>query len=383
VGYYHERNLNLCATEFISGLGIFVLRVLVDMTDPTKKGFLLYLEIVVGLTALFCLLVFAINRMVDPLWHFGGNILFDENYAFNERHSKSNLYLKNALRYDCIILGNSRVTLLNQTHIPGYKCFNFAFSAATPGELVEYVKYIKKMGKTPKYAIIGVDGRNFWRNERASRSPDFILQLRAPPNLFHDYLNISAFGFSLRTLVRNPPFPRYYRNDFSPGILATPSYVPSTCVTPSTTDREFTLNAMRHYQQIRELWPDAKLIGYVPPISAWEFGPLYYDKTLSGYIDAIYEASTLFDDFFDFSVPSPITRNAKRSFDGDHYNLDVNRLIADTISGGRRHFGLDVKTLTRTEYRRAFISAVEHFIISENIHLSTKPGCLSQSEARD
>jgi len=352
------------------------------MTDPVKKDYLYYLGVVVALTTLLCLSVFAINRTVDPLWHQGGNKLFDKNYAFNERRSKTNLYLKNALQYDCIILGSSRATLLNQKHITGYKCFNFAFSAATADELVEYVKYINKMGKQPKYAIVGIDGRIFWRDESVSKSPEFILQLRTPPSLYKDYFSLSSLEFSLKTLLNDSPLPRYYRNDFSPGILATQPYTPPDCVTPSSIDKSYTLDAIAHYQEIRNLWPQAILIGYVPPISAWNFSPLYFDNTLSGYIDAIYEVSTIFDDFYDFSIPSSITQNKELSYDEDHYSLAVNSEIAAIISEGKPHFGLHTKTLTRKIYKQEFTRAVERFVVSKNIQLSSKPACLRQSAAK-
>ena len=59
-------------------------------------------------------LTLAINLLVDPLWHGAGNQLTHVNYAFNERLSKINLYLQRLGQYDCLILGSSRTTLLDE-----------------------------------------------------------------------------------------------------------------------------------------------------------------------------------------------------------------------------------------------------------------------------
>ncbi|HEY9301247.1 MAG TPA: hypothetical protein VIQ31_33770 [Phormidium sp.] len=57
-----------------------------------------------------------LNYLVDPLWYSSGNRLTGENFPFNERISKTNLFLRsNTQDYDCLIVGSSRVIALNSS----------------------------------------------------------------------------------------------------------------------------------------------------------------------------------------------------------------------------------------------------------------------------
>lgn len=64
-----------------------------------------YLLVVASIALPIGLTVFAVNWFIDPLWFSGGNKLFPQNYVWNERQSKVNLYLEDVDAYDCIIFG--------------------------------------------------------------------------------------------------------------------------------------------------------------------------------------------------------------------------------------------------------------------------------------
>ena len=70
--------------------------------------------------------VAAINWAIDPLWYGNGNILNGKNFTFNERITKTNLFLRTneKVNYDCIILGSSRVTALRPSNFVNQQCFN-------------------------------------------------------------------------------------------------------------------------------------------------------------------------------------------------------------------------------------------------------------------
>jgi hypothetical protein len=181
--------------------------------------FRLYLQRTAVIGLIIPLAVLSLNCAVDPLWYIGGNHLFPENYAFNERFAKVNRYLAHPEAYDCIVFGSSRVTLLNENNIASHACFNFSISAGTPPEFVDYAKYVNAKGRSPELVIVGVDGRNFWRQELVYNTPKFVRDLGKPPRLFKAYLSLDVLDFSLRTLFRNSPYPRYYNSEFTVSIL--------------------------------------------------------------------------------------------------------------------------------------------------------------------
>lgn len=77
----------------------------------------LYLNNYFKLSFITLFSVWIFNYIIDPLWYDEGNRITGKNFAFNERVSKTNLFLQDKEQYDCLILGNSRVTLLKSFFI--------------------------------------------------------------------------------------------------------------------------------------------------------------------------------------------------------------------------------------------------------------------------
>ena len=98
---------------------------------------------------------------MDPLWYFNGNRHEKLNFAFNERLTKTNQFLKKLHDYDCLIFGSSRTTVLNESLIENYRCFNYSFSAGRIGEFNAFASYAEEIGAAPRLILIGVDDFNF------------------------------------------------------------------------------------------------------------------------------------------------------------------------------------------------------------------------------
>lgn len=82
--------------------------------------------------------VAGINWLIDPLWYRHGNLLTGKNFTFNERITKTNLFFrtKDQEKYDCIILGSSRVIALRSSNFTTNNCFNYALKG---GEIPDFV----------------------------------------------------------------------------------------------------------------------------------------------------------------------------------------------------------------------------------------------------
>lgn len=307
-------------------------------------------------TILVCLgLAFATNMSVDPLWHFKGNQWGNVNFAFNERLTKVNRFLPRRDRYDCVIFGDSRITLLPEEKINGHHCYNFAFSAGKGEEFLAYAKYLDAMGFKPDLVIVGLSISEYRAHVGGPNIPGFISELTDPPGVIPQYLSIDTLDYAYRTLFGTSPIDRVYDQDFhchvAPGAT---HYDPAVPIRDLKSGPFTGLERIDLMDQMRLVFPNARFVGYTPPISAWAIQA--YDEMgwLDEYTHALHRASSVFDAYYDFSVPSDITVNPDNTYDGTHYAESANALIATTISTGEAGQALDLKDLDEAEMRAAY-----------------------------
>jgi len=294
---------------------------------------------------------FAVNAVVDPLWYFSGNQVFPANYAFNERQSKLNRYLKSPDRYDCLILGSSRLTLLDGRGITGYRCFNFSFSAGRPEEFLAYAEYARQVGAKPRLVIVGVD----WESPSPTAStgseniPGYVRNLESAPNVFTTYLSWDALFLSVRVLRGESPFRRYYTAEFVGAILPDAGFKPDGAMVgpwKPPTDR-----LLGVHQALRKVFPSATYLAYVPPIAASTVVKATDEAYLEAYTEAMKRISEVYDAFYDFAMPSEITRNEGNSYDGSHYSPAVNAQLAAVLLAGTETLGFRVDRGSLASYR--------------------------------
>jgi len=273
----------------------------------TKFSFGLY-----GLVTSFLLgSVAGINWLVDPLWYGQGNILTGKNFAFNERITKTNLFLrtKDQAAYDCIILGSSRVTALRKSEFTNHNCFNYALKGA--------------------------------------EIPDFV-----------------NYAFSAMTLLGVSPDPgSFYDQNFEPvDFKVPPTYSPKFY--PPAELQKCDLSSVETFSSIREFFPNAKFVAYVPPRSAWSMINDTYGRGLMDcYLSAFHQLSQRFDVMYDFSIPSEVTQNPDNTFDGSHYSVTVNNRIAKILQGESDDtFGVRVDQYNFDDYRAIYRQKLRDFL---------------------
>ena len=114
-----------------------------------------------NLTTLFFILTLigTFNWYVDPMWAFNHKQPFLElKGEFNEREQKTNLVNFRKFDYDGIILGSSKISIINQNNIKNYRVFNYAANAMNIYEFNNYIEFAKKKNKKPfKVIVLGLD----------------------------------------------------------------------------------------------------------------------------------------------------------------------------------------------------------------------------------
>ena len=104
--------------------------------DKNDSRYRKYTWLIITVAGISALAILTFNAILDPLWYLKGNLIHGENYSFDERLTKTNVFLEREEQLDCVIFGSSRVTLLNETKIKNNTCFNFAFSG---GRVLEFI----------------------------------------------------------------------------------------------------------------------------------------------------------------------------------------------------------------------------------------------------
>ncbi|PKP79087.1 MAG: hypothetical protein CVT81_01130 [Alphaproteobacteria bacterium HGW-Alphaproteobacteria-3] len=321
-----------------------------------------YLATLTAAVVATAFVVFIVNAVVDPLWYFGGNKIGTVNYAFNERLSKTNLFLSRKDRYDCVIFGDSRVTLLPEDKIGGYKCFNFAFSAGKAAEAVAYARFLRAHDFRPKLVIMGVPGAAFRERIGGADIPAFIREGDTPKSPYLAYLSIDTLRMSLQTLFGKSPLDRVYDRQFicrvAPGA---PAYDPAKPIRDLFAGRFVARDRVSFYDEMRIIFPEAILAGYVPPISAWAVNAYAEKGWLDEYVEVLHLASTKFDRFVDYGVPSAMTIDRSNTYDGTHYSEPANTIIARSLMIGSSEDALDLKKLDAVEMRRAYAKRLKRY----------------------
>lgn len=307
----------------------------------------------------------ALNFAVDPLWYRQGNRLTGINAPFNERLTKTNRLLNSDIeQYDCLIFGSSRLTLLDNQALKKNNCFNYAFAAGTAEEFVEYAKFAKEQGVNPQRVYVGIDAFNFkYTVDDVNMAFKEEVDVPQPTSMYQSYLfSLDSLKFSIYTLLGRFPLERAYNQYFNSTVLELPDQYKPKFVTKKTQAKcDFT--RVESYKQIREIFPDAEIIGYVAPISPWEqFNKSYAKGILDCQLEGIHASSQHFNETFDFAYPSRITKNTKYTYDGSHYYPYVHERIARVLEGENSQMGIRVNQMSLQEYQQLHKSKLKAFV---------------------
>ena len=313
--------------------------------------------------------VAAINWSIDPLWYSQGNILTGKNFAFNERITKTNLFLrtKEQADYNCIILGSSRVTALRASEFTDSTCFNYALKGGEIHDFVNYGNFLQDEGVDPKIVYVGVDGLNFVEKERTEGQSTAVKNLRTK-SFVEAYLSADVLLFSAMTLLGVSPDPaNYYDRNFEPADFDNPPTYNPEFYKPASPQR-CDLSSVETFKGLREFFPNAKFIGYVPPRSAWSMIDDTYGRGLMDcYLTAFYQLSQSYDAMYDFSIPSEITKNPTYTHDGSHYSVAINNRIAKILQDkSTDSFGVRIDRYSFDEYRTIYRQELRKFLAENN-----------------
>lgn len=321
-----------------------------------------YLLILMATIAFCMALAFSFNAVVDPLWYFKGNQLGQVNYAFNERLTKINRLEPELVQYDCVIFGDSRITLLPEHMIEGHRCFNLAFSAGKGEEFLAYGQYLRAKGFEPKLVIVGLSISEYRAHVGGPNIPEFISAKSVPPGPLPQYLSIDTLDYSWRTLFGKSPIDRVYDREFHCHVAAGATrYDPAVPIRDLKSGPFTGLERIELMRQLRATFPEAQWVGYTPPISAWAIAAYRDMNWLGDYTHAIHAVSDVFNAYYDFSVPSDMTVEPANTYDGTHYSEAANAQVAAAISSHNAGQALDLKATGEAQMMAIYLARLVRY----------------------
>lgn len=324
-----------------------------------------YLKSYFSTIVILFFLIGSINFFVDPLWYFQGNQLTGINPSWNERLTKTNLFLHSQNKnYDCLIFGTSRVTLLNANSLQKNHCFNYSFSAGKIEEFIKYAQYIKRKRFDFHKIYVGVEP---FKSTNFKKNTDSLINIMTDPQpVYQTYLfSWNTLWLSLKTIAIKYPHPRFYDQNFIGQVADwVPAYKPEKL--KKRLDNNYNscdLSKVELYKKLINIFPNAEFIGFIPPVSAWKVvNTRYAPGLLKCQLEGIHQLSKFFDVMYDFSIPSEETTRTDNTYDGSHYYPEVYNKIARTMEGNRSSFGIQVNEYTLVEYQKLYFRQLQSFL---------------------
>ena len=345
------------------------------------RTYILALVASAGVIVVSC---FALNCLVDPLWYLQGNRITGINYAFNERLAKLIRLLPRLNDYDCIIFGTSRATLLPEEQAEGHRCYNLAFSDGQASEYLPYARYLRQRGFAPSLLIVEIRRSELIGPELPAEIPDFVRSGQPPPSILTSYLTLDALEFSIRTLREDGPHHRFYDKGFQAELEVRSKkrwYRPPAAIEPAPPPYDFHPERAARYRELRQLFPAARAIGFVPAESAWRMAAFSATAAFDPYLAVITEIAASYDGFLDFSAPSGLTlsKAPTDTYDGMHYSRAVNgRVLADLLAN-RSTIALDWRGEGSTATAALLRRRLAQFVATTTL---ADPGAKSAKESR-
>jgi hypothetical protein len=198
--------------------------------------------------------------------------------------------------YDCVIFGTSRATLLPEDKATEYRCFNLAISDGQASEYLIYADYLLKRGFAPRLLIVDIRRDDLIGPVKPPDVPDFVATGDTPPSIFATYLSLELH--------------------------------------PERADL---------YIQLRQKFPAARAIAYLPPESAWRIAAFSLTGVFDPYLSLIGNIAAAYDRFLDFSFPSPLTESKAPAdtYDGSHYSREVNERVLAALLADKSDLAVD------------------------------------------
>ena len=316
---------------------------------------------------IFYLLIFFLNVLVDPLWYLNGNTLQKNNYVFNERFSKTNLFYKNKNNYDCIVFGSSISTVMNASLFKKNKCFNYSFSAGGIEEYYTILSYFYKKIKLNKVYIeipttTNIDHQTLIKFKKSF--PDIEINGFIPPIFTRSLLDINDSRGQNHAQIKAPNLPGFF---YDTNVEAKPQSF--LFVYSSSKVFIMSIKSLLKINDYKNSY-DQNFVGFVYNKTInkkIQKKKIILDKNIKLRIEQLalfrYNLKNYLDNIYDFSLPTESVNSYVNTYDGSHYFENFLNLLPSIIEN-KINLNEDKLIMLRIDssYRKKFIQILDNYI---------------------
>lgn len=265
--------------------------------------------------------------------------------ATDERQQKTNLVTFYDFDFDSILLGNSRVTYINQNNFKYTKTFNYSVSAMLPEEYNDYIEYAKfKNKKAFETIFIGVD---FMGSNKVLHYRDTLIfgnkYIENSNSLFYRLkllFGIDTLRYAMRDLALTLKCKsdcvdeNYYTNNIRYHVKST-EYIKDANISQIERFEYNYKDLTDEWKKLKKNNPKSRFVFFITPA----YATYYYKNILNGNIDAYGKwLHTIVDNFgsvWDFSNLNNVTIDKNNFTDGSHFYPYIGTQIVETITNGK------------------------------------------------
>ncbi len=327
-------------------------------------------------------IVFLINYVVDPMFCFSHNNIFNEKmYVIDERQQKTNDIYFSDIDYDTLIIGSSRSANINPTSLLPLKAFNYACKSMQFDEYYDYIEFAKKVkGKEFKYLIIGVD---FFSTNKSVKSlkmqkmenikqPSFYIN--KTEDIFYKIKTLISYDcltWSIKNIFLNiagiaPPevymlrenknkLVQNWKKGLSEQKLAWQLNIYNKVTYGSY---KYDSSIKSQLQKVVSSNPNSKIIVFTTPVSKSLLKVLKEKNLINHYFSWLKDLTSVFGSFYHFMDINEFTVSHNKHFlDAHHINPKYSAAITGIIidkPNNKNKFGRIITSENLTEYIKSW-----------------------------
>jgi hypothetical protein len=312
-----------------------------------KRRYQRFLYLFVLLQAPLALAVGLFNYTIDPMWCFNHANRYNCVQAdIDDRQQKTNYLTFGNKRYDTLIVGNSRVKMMNQYDF-GPGAYNYAVNGMSPREYDAYINYAKKAnGRDFDRIVIGLSFAMSNRQVEYASGHE--------PSFYFD--NANRFPYRWLLLFNGDVFTRswsnlrhsmakdltvYYDRDtvehVNKGRVNLDNHMPFDLADMRETyrDRYDYLSELRSVlEQVKRNNPRSRITVFTTPVSEPLYSSMVSEGRFEEYKKWLRDLVGVFGEVHHFEYLNTPTREYRQYFiDGHHYAPETGTLLVHRMKG--------------------------------------------------
>ncbi|MDD2888471.1 MAG: hypothetical protein PHY66_11785 [Aliarcobacter sp.] len=294
----------------------------------------------------FLLIIASFNYLLDPLWSFNNFYFTKYKNSYNERVLKTNYLVYSKVKFDGILLGSSRSSLID-THrkFEEYQIFNYSCASLQISEYEGFINNAKQINhnKLP-IVILGLDFFTYLNGSKLENNPEKYYEDNK--DFFYRFKNLISYD-SFKKAKKNLRISdeliseRVYDSNYNVFISknseennkknieeSVPKFVKEFYLKESSIE-----NFSLKLKELKEKFPDTRFVIFTTPITKELFSKIIENKKLYElYENWIKDVVGVFGEVNHFMFINDIsTQSSKNFYDGHHTYPFVGDIIYESL----------------------------------------------------